>query len=300
MALRWGLPNRSILFGPRSLGDDLLCTAVLREARMRDQPFAMFTARPELFQGNHDPAKLLPIDDYYIAMLQRLDKAPIRPYYVGADSTNPLRDILPSRHIIAEMCSLAGISGSVSLRPYLRLAPRELAVAPQSKIQIAVHSTGLGAAIPYPTKEWGPEQFDAMTSELSSEFTLVQLGSVQDPLLSGVTLDLRGKTNLREAAAVLANSRCFIGLEGFLTHLARAVDTPAVVIHGGRAPEGLFSYLANENIYTKLSCSPCGLRDGCPHDMTCMREITPETVLSSVRKLLDRSSAPLPVETAAV
>lgn len=44
---RHGRPPRLLLFGPLSLGDDLLCTAVLHEARLRGQPFAMMTNRPE-------------------------------------------------------------------------------------------------------------------------------------------------------------------------------------------------------------------------------------------------------------
>lgn len=293
----WGAPRHSLVFGPLSLGDDLLCTAVLREARRRGTPFVMFTARPELFSGNLDPAELHLIDDHFLTLLRRLGRAPVQPYYVAIDPTNPQRDLFPPRHIIAEMCRLAGLTGEIALRPYLTLTDAERTAAPRLPRQIAIQSSGLSAAIPYTTKEWGAERFAEVTQKLASEFSLVQLGASGDPLLPDVALDLRGKTTLREAAAVQAASQCFIGLEGFLTHLARAVDCPSVVIHGGRAPAGIFDYSANTNLYGRPTCSPCGLRDGCPYSLECMTAITAETVATAVREITSSGRAPLTLET---
>jgi ADP-heptose:LPS heptosyltransferase len=297
---RWGLPARSLLFGPLSLGDDLLCTAVLREARKRGLPFAMMTARPELFLGNPDPERVIPVDDDFAAGLRRLGKTVVKPYYVGAHPADSACDLLPGRHIVAEMCAQAGLAGEVALRPYLHLTEAERAAGKKFARQLALHSTGLGAAIPYPAKEWSPERFAEVARQLAPEIKLVQLGAAGDPALP-VDLDLRGKTRLREAAAVLAASEAFIGLEGFLTHLARAVDCPAVVVMGGRAPEGIFGYAANRNLYAHPECSPCTRRTGCPHAMQCMTAIAPADVLRSARELLaDPPARPLAVESAVI
>lgn len=285
----WGLPQRSLVFGPLSLGDDLLCTAVLREARRRGTPFVMFTARPELFAGNSDPIAVHPIDEHYFELLRRAGRVLIKPYYVATDSANPQRDLLPPRHIIAEMCRLAGLTGEISLRPYLTLTEAERTAAPRLLRQIAIQSSGLSAAIPYATKEWGAQRFAEVAHHLSADFALVQLGTLRDPLLPGVALDMRGKTTLREAAAIQATSLCFVGLEGFLAHLARAVDCPSIIIHGGRAPAGIFDYAANVNLYGRPDCSPCGLRTGCPYDLECMSAIKPEHVISATRHLARRS-----------
>lgn len=295
---RWGLPARTLLFGPLSLGDDLLCTAVLREARRRGRPFAMMTARPELFRGNSDATCILPVDDDYAAGLRRLGRTVIKPYYVGAHPTDPQRDTLPARHIIAEMCAQAGLTGEVALRPYLKLTATERAAGRRFPQQVAIHSTGLGAAIPYPTKEWGPARFAAVARLLAPHVPLVQLGAASDPVLPGA-LDLRGKTSLREAAAVLAESAAWVGLEGFLTHLARAVECPAVVVFGGRASPTIFGYSGNRNVVSQPECSPCALRTGCPYDMKCMTAIAPETVVAAVRQLLTQPPPrPLPVDLA--
>lgn len=294
---RWGLPARSLLFGPLSLGDDLLCTAVLREARQRGQPFAMMTARPELFLGNSDPERLIPVDDDFAAGLRRLGKQVVKPYYVGTHRTDPARDVLPTRHIIAEMCAQAGLTGEVALRPYLHLTEEERAAGRRFPRQVAIHSTGLGAAIPYPAKEWGPSRFADVARQLAPEVKLIQLGAAGDPPIP-VDLDLRGKTRLREAAAVLAASEVFIGLEGFLAHLARAVDCPSAIVMGGRAPMGIFSYVANRNFVTTPECSPCARRTDCPYDIKCMTAIAPDAVAIAVRTLLaEPPERPLPVET---
>ena len=296
---RWGMPRRSLLFGPMSLGDDLLCTAVLREARLRDRPFAMMTSRPELFAGNPDPARLLPIDDYYVAALRRLGAQVVQPYYAGHDPARPNRDILPTRHIIAEMCALAGLHGEIALRPYLTLTLAEHAGGRLFPRQIAIHSSGLAAAIPYETKEWGAAHFAEVARQLAPHSKLVQLGAARDPVLP-VDTDLRGRTTLREAAAILAGSDVFIGLEGFLTHLARAVDCPAAVVMGGRAPAAIFGYSANRNLTSFPECAPCALRTGCPHGMKCMAAITPGAVVAAARELASRPRSPLAVEMALI
>ena len=293
---RWGVPVRSLLFGRLSLGDDLLCTAVLREARLRGKPFTMMTARPELFSGNSDPSRLLPIDDDYLAGLRHLGARIIQPYYVGADPDDGQRDRLPSRHIIAEMCALAGLHGVVTLRPYLMLTDSERSTGRLFSRQITLHSSGLGAALPYDAKEWGATRFAEVARQLAPHTKLVQLGAATDPPLP-VDADLRGRTTLREAAAILAGSEVFIGLEGFLTHLARAVDCPAVVVMGGRASAGIFGYSANHNLMSFPECAPCARRTGCRYDMKCMATITPEAVVVAAQELTSRPRGPLAVET---
>jgi hypothetical protein len=294
--LRWGLPQRSLLFGPLSLGDDLLCTAVLREARKRGRPFTMMTARPELFLGNADPAAVIPIDDYFVAGLRRIGACVVQPYYVRKDHADPQRDRLPRRHIIAEMCALAGLTGSVALRPYLHLTDAERAAGRKFPRQITIHSSGLAAAIPYDAKEWGVQNFAAVARQLAPHAKLVQLGSPRDPALP-VDADLRGRTTLREAAAILAASDAFVGLEGFLTHLARAVDCPAAVVLGGRAPEEIFGYAANRNFTAFPECGPCARRTGCPHAMKCMNAISPDAVVAATLGLAASPRGELPADS---
>lgn len=293
---RWGVPSRSLLFGPLSLGDDLLCTAVLREARSRGAPFTMMSARPELFTGNPDPVRVLPINDDFVAGLRRLGARVIQPYYVGSDRSDPERDILPSRHVIAEMCALAGLHGEVAIRPYLHLTEAERIAGKLFPLQITLQSSGLSARIPYVAKEWGAERWVQTARLLRPHAKLIQLGSTSDPSLP-VDVDLRGRTTLREAAGILANSAVFLGLEGFLGHLARAVDCPAVIVMGGRASPKIFGYSANCNLTAFPECAPCGRRTGCPYDMKCMAAIKPDIVYAAALEIVSRALAPSAVDT---
>ena len=294
--LRWGRPHRGLLFGPLSLGDDLLCTAVLHEARRRGEPLAMLTARPELFAGNPDPARLIPIDDFYVAAIRRLGSRIIQPYYLSQDPANPDRDVPPPRHIIAEMCRLAGLRGRVELRPWLFLSAEERARGALFSRQIAIQSSGLGAAIPYENKEWGADRFTSVARLLGPDYKIVQLGVASDPALP-VDADLRGRTSVREAAAILANSAAFVGLEGFLTHLARAVECPSVVVFGGRSRPEIFGYSANANLYGAVDCAPCGLRNTCAYDRACLGRVTPAAVVAAARSVAERPRSPLPSAT---
>ena len=294
--LRWGRPPAGLLFGPLSLGDDLLCTAVLREARRRGEPLAMFTARPELFAGNPDPARLIPIDDYYVAAIRRLGSRVIQPYYLSKDPANPDRDVNPPRHVIAEMCRIAGLRGRVELRPWLFLGAEERAKGAIFARQIAIQSSGLGAAIPYGNKEWGADRFSSVARLLGPEYKIVQLGLAGDPGLPA-DADLRGRTTIREAAAILAGSAAFVGLEGFLAHLARAVDCPSVVVFGGRSKPEIFGYTANANLYEPVDCAPCGLRNTCAYDRACLSRIEPAAVAAAARAIAERPRGPLPSAT---
>jgi hypothetical protein len=287
-----------LLFGPLSLGDDLLCTAVLHEARRRGLPFAMMTSRPEFFAHNTDPLSIIPTNDYYARVLSRLGSRVVQPYYNRPDPTHPTRDLLPDGHIIAEMCRSADIDGTVALRPYLHLTAWEKAEGVVFPQQVVIHSTCLTAALPYPTKEWGVDRLAEVARRLSGHFKVVQIGAASDPALP-VDQDLRGRTTLREAAAILSSAELFVGLEGFLTHLARSVDCPSVVIMGGRARPSTFGYACNVNLGSTVACAPCGLRDGCPNDLKCLAEIQPDTVAAAACELAERRLIrPLPAETA--
>jgi ADP-heptose:LPS heptosyltransferase len=179
------------------------------------------------------------------------------------------------------MCEQAGIRGSVRLRPYLELSDAEKQNGRRVKRQVVIQSSGRSAQFFYRTKEWYPERFQEVVSRLKHEVDFVQLGSISDPPLEGV-LDLRGKTSIRESAAILANSILFVGLVGFLMHLARAVECRSVVVYGGRELPEQTGYVCNTNIVGRADCSPCWRYDDCPGGRDCMKQITVDQVVEAV------------------
>ncbi len=297
--MRHGIPDRVLLFGSLSIGDDLLCTTVLREARKRDLPFAMMTARPELFAGNPDPADVIPPSAYYARALRGLGKSVVQPYYARADPTNPDRDVFAFGHILAEMCRLAGLKGEVALRPYLHLTPLEHTAGRRAKRQISFQSTAAGAALPFANKEWGAGRFAEVVRNLPADLTAIQLGLASDPARPGA-IDLRGKTTIREAAAVIAESEAFVGIEGFFGHLARAVDCPSVLVLGGRVGREKVGYTCNEYLSAPTPCTPCGLRNQCMHGRACLEGVSAEAVLAALTRVIARRGRDLPVAIARI
>jgi len=128
---------------------------------------------------------------------------------------------------------------------------------------------------------------------------VVQIGGSNDLKLEGA-MDLRGKTTLRQTAAILANSLVFVGLVGFVMHLARAVDCRSVIIYGGREKPSITGYVANKNLYSQVRCAPCWLRNACEFNHKCMDMVTVEQVIAATADQISRYGTLLEVQTAVV
>jgi ADP-heptose:LPS heptosyltransferase len=121
---------------------------------------------------------------------------------------------------------------------------------------------------------------------------IVLLGAKDDASVDGVDIDLRGHTSIREAAAVLRDAAVFIGPEGGLTNLARAVKTRSVVFFGSTPPE-FFALRANVNVLPRR-CGGCwwttpSYLHQCPRLQLapdCTASISERAVLSAVAEVL--------------
>jgi len=291
---RHGAPDQVVSYGHGGIGDSLLCSAVCRELQLRaPRRLWLLSPYPALFECNSDVAAVLPFNDEMVALLRRRGHPVIFPHY----NTNHWlegRDDPPREHIIAAMCRSSGISnGTVSLRPYLSLSTAERSAGRLAHRQIAIQSSGLSARFHMRTKEWFPDRFAEVARSLPNA-EIIQLGGPGEPLLPGVR-DLRGRTSLREAAAILDASELFIGLVGLLMHLSRAVDCPSVIVYGGRELPGQTGYSANLNVARSPDCSPCWLWHDCDYAMKCMDEIPASEVIGAVRQRLEQPRGPLAV-----
>jgi hypothetical protein len=294
--VRLGFP-RHYFQGTGGIGDDLMCTTVFRELKKRGAAsIAAATQQRELYEKNPDVDQILFNPHPRLNRWSREGLPFIRLAYTDYD---PLRDAdaPPAEHVLIKMCRLAGLTGKVELRPYLYLTQKEFAAGRMGENQVAIQSSGLAAAHSMRNKEWYPQRFQEVCTELRSDLTVVQLGAVSDPKLEG-TIDLRGKTSIRESAAILANSLVFVGLVGFLMHLARAVDCRAVIVYGGREKPAQTGYVANKNLYNQVRCAPCWLRNPCDFDRKCMDMITSPQVIAAVAEQISRYGSLLEVQTA--
>lgn len=294
-------PPRVLIHFGDAVGDDLLCTTVARElVRRGDGPVWMMTRHPALFAGNADVAETVPKDERIAAAVADVGGRFVVPVYSRHDWARDAGDPVPAAHILAVMCGLAGVAGPVTLRPYLHLTEAEAAAGRVAAGQVAMHTSGATAALPMLNKEWVPGRFQAVADAIGDDgHTVVQLGHPADPPLAGA-VDLRGRTTLRQAAAVLSQSAGLVGLVGFLMHLARAVGRRSTIVYGGRELPAQSGYGCNENVTNVLPCSPCWQWSRCAYDRACMGQIGPDAVIAAARRMLGRADEPLTDETADV
>jgi hypothetical protein len=293
---RLGRPELSLGF-LGGIGDDLLCTVPIDEWLARGaRRIWFFTRHPALYSYD-DRVRLLPEDPRCLRLAWRLGQPMRAVSYSTYDPTTD-RDTAVREHIITDMCRRAGLTGRVRLLPRVALGAEEKKRAKEWSGCAAIQTSSLTASVPMQNKQWPADRFQTVADHLAKlGVRVVQVGSQSDPPLTGV-IDLRGRTSLRATAAVLANARLFVGLTGFLMHLARAVDCPAVIVYGGREPPELTGYPCNVNVTNRPPCAPCWQRSRCDFGHVCMEAITARHVIDGISLLLARPRGPLLVDEA--
>lgn len=148
------------------------------------------------------------------------------------------------------------------------------------------------------TKRWGDykELVDIIRAEHKGDIVL--LGSAKDsPVCEAIssvgnTINLAGKTDLLQSAAIVRLAKLAITNDSAPAHIAAAVDTPVVTIFGPTVPAFGFAPYTDKTIIIEnedLYCRPCSKHGPmkCPEGhFKCMNEIAPERVFRAVEKLL--------------
>ena len=144
-----------------------------------------------------------------------------------------------------------------------------------------------------PAKQWPLEHFAALARALAARGKQVWiLGSSKDKAAgeaivqqasSAAVRNLCGQTELKDVIDLLALCEAAVSNDSGLMHIAAAVDTPVVALYGSSTPTHTPPLSDQAQvIYLALDCSPCFKRV-CPLGHTrCLREITPEHVLSKL------------------
>lgn len=151
------------------------------------------------------------------------------------------------------------------------------------------------------TKRWLPERFAKVSRLLMDKpgIKVVLLGSEEDRalcdqitnLMKEKPLNLAGKIDVLQTAAVIALCSVVLSNDSAPVHLASAMKKPVVAIFGSTVPEfGFAPYKVPHLIVQKrLPCRPCGIhgKRKCPEKhFNCMREITAEEVFGAVMSLI--------------
>ncbi len=298
--LKYGYPDILLQF-LGGLGDELMLTCIAHELKKRSPNIKLWqvSAAATLFDGNSDYAHVFDRSRWELRHSNLLNKA--RMYFSYSEKLDG-DDVwkIPDQHIIVKMLKQAGISGEVEIRPYVYLTNKEISNGKLWDEQVCIQSVGMGTHETWmQNKMWFHERWVSVIRQIklnNPSLKFIQLGDINDPSL-GCDTDLRGKTTLRESAALLASSKLFIGTQGFLVHLARAVDTRSVVVIGGREHSWQTGYTGNINIEQFPECSPCWAMSRCDYDHKCMSDISVQNTVEAVQKGLNLFHIPMSQQT---
>jgi ADP-heptose:LPS heptosyltransferase len=127
-----------------------------------------------------------------------------------------------------------------------------------------------GGKSDYTTKWWPPSYYQEVVDYFKGRIKFVQCGQAHHfhrPLND--TVQLVGKTNIREFMSVIYNSEGVVCPVTFAMHLAAALPAkgtqshkPCVVIAGGREPPS-FTLYNNHQYLHNIGCLPCSQWNGC-------------------------------------
>jgi lipopolysaccharide heptosyltransferase I len=164
------------------------------------------------------------------------------------------------------------------------------------------------------TKQWRRDGFAEVARYfLQQGFAVILIGAGRERAacdevarLAPGAVNLAGETTLTELAALMRRSTISITNDSGPMHLAVAVDRPVVSIFGPTDPIWIGPYgRAGAVLQTKLSCSPCYLRQlsRCPNNHACMRDISAQDVIERVERVLSKpaggTGGPLPIKASA-
>ena len=149
-------------------------------------------------------------------------------------------------------------------------------------------------------KRWYPDEFANVASALSNEYDIVIFGGsgekdiaedIEKNLIKkGVTnyQNLAAHTSISELMNHISNLDLFVTGDSGPMHLAAAFKIPTVSIFGPTNHNETSQWMNDKSIIVKkeLDCQPC-MKRKCPlkHN-NCMKLITAEEVLSSVKSLI--------------
>jgi ADP-heptose:LPS heptosyltransferase len=139
-----------------------------------------------------------------------------------------------------------------------------------------------------PNKDWPDVHWCELIENLCRSGSVVEIGAPRSQTNGWRHAnyeDLRGQTTIPDLVAVIAASDMHVGPISGPVHIAAAFGVPSVVIYGGYEHPICSGYPGNINLFTELPCSPCWLRDGCPYDRKCLRQIRADDVMAALNSI---------------
>jgi lipopolysaccharide heptosyltransferase I len=152
------------------------------------------------------------------------------------------------------------------------------------------------------TKHWHADGFASVARHLMGMGRAVVLAGAnaerarcrEVAALAPDVCDLSGRTTLSELAALIRRATICVTNDSGSMHLTAALGRPVVSIFGPTDPVWIGPYgQPNSVVRADVPCSPCYLRRlrRCPHDHTCMTQVTAQQVIDRIESVLRRAAA---------
>lgn len=243
-------------------GDWLMATAMVRELFDRHRQKVMVVGldqKPrwsEVFDNN--PKIVKSSAGRHVKLLHA---GGARPYIVGKTSTK-----------WTWRAGTGGKPGEIYFLP----AEHQWAKAYADGVMIEPNVKAVG----HDNKAWPFERWQELVKTL--DLPWVQCGGEGTRWLEGVR---RVETpSFRHAAAVLRESKTFVGSEGGLMHAAAAVGKPSVILWSEFIDPTITGYTMHRNI--RHAGPSCGSRVSCPGCKAAMEAITVDEVAGNLKELV--------------
>lgn len=152
------------------------------------------------------------------------------------------------------------------------------------------------------TKCWRIENFIEVANYLIQEgFAIVLIGAetdkakcdeVQLAFPDAPILNLAGKTNLLQSAAIIGRCDLMICNDSGALHIANAIQTRVFAMFGPTIQRfGYFPFREGDRVFeVELNCRPCGAHghDACPQKHhNCMRHLFPQPIIKAINAALE-------------
>jgi lipopolysaccharide heptosyltransferase III len=238
--------------------------------------------------GRHEDNKPFWHDRLFTEVLRDLKEAPL-PVHPGADQ---------SLRVVREI----GIDTADST-PRLYISPgnrmRASALLTEAGIVSENRMMTINPFSRWRYKEWSNEKWKEVIDSIWEKYRIpaVLIGSPEEAAScqeivagrEGHTINLAGKTTLGELAAVISMSSLHLGVDSAAPHIAAALGTPTITIHGPSNWRGW--RIVNEHhriVAPVMYCVPCGMM-GCngSGNSMCLENLGVEPMITAAFEFLN-------------
>ena len=211
-------------------------------------------------------------------------------------------------HLVDDLASSCGLTiPQASRQPRLFPSP-ELVKTVQAKygltdaIAAGQRLIGINCGRTWPVRMWEAAKWQTLVDQIHAEqntvilqFGLTHGGEDEYEQLRGVRL-LTNRLKSDELVALVAGCDLLVSIDSGPVHIAGAVGTPVVGLFGAVAPQfRLPTDSPAVGVFSEVPCRFCHhqnprghWKDGCPHDLRCMKELDMPTVFDAVKSMLEK------------